>query len=485
MQEFSTKTGIRGFSFAYSAKNKVEKFMWSVIIIVSLGLTCWDVHDTVKNFTSFPTGTKVSVIDNSTISLGKPTFCIPFANPFDNLGEWQDANSTEIEEFFKLAYSVAQTANWSDKIAQLNQSTVRFASLSLTMLDNINRAIYYTLHGYPSYNYKWGYHTFVGVESFVNGTEQVVAAANWLRGAKISFLKLTKIVGKLVCKLVKFQMWATAARILPPFGCDQIETTWIGEQSTNPTASFICYRLPQNYFEFSLAVDVTLISYEMPLSFRAESDADYAGIDFSEQITILPRVPNIFRFATGTQVIGQVSISAKFKMISHSYKPCSSVTAGTCVTECRNSFIAKWCRCQTIPILYEKDSQLPECTPDLLDDSANSKCLQIRSDHSPDPNCTLGCYKQCEFYSIIYTYVPGPNSISANLTQVNILVDPFSYTLFEEMFSITTKQFLGFLGGNLSLYLGASFIVLFHAVVFWTSVLLEKMAETLSFYKCA
>ncbi len=46
------------------------------------------------------------------------------------------------------------------------------------------------------------------------------------------------------------------------------------------------------------------------------------------------------------------------------------------------------------------------------------------------------------------------------------MVTSFVYPTFQEVPALTTKQFLAQLGGNLSLWLGSSFLVLVHMLVF-------------------
>ncbi len=130
-----------------------------------------------------------------------------------------------------------------------------------------------------------------------------------------------------------------------------------------------------------------------------------------------------------------------------------------------------------IYIVFQQNLKIPECSIEHFAVNITSTCFSIRYEHNPDRMCSNQCLKQCEFGNFIYTYIPSGTDSTVNGTFWNIYVDPYSYTLFEEVFLISSKQFLGSLGGNLSLYLGASFVVLFHTITFWISALAQKLTE--------
>jgi len=92
---------------------------------------------------------------------------------------------------------------------------------------------------------------------------------------------------------------------------------------------------------------------------------------------------------------------------------------------------------------------------------------------NPATICAKNCLRDCEtrllsLYAIPYEVVNNTGTI------LSVAVDPFLYPYVEEFELIDLRQYLGSLGGNLSLWLGASFIVLLHLVVFILKILIQQ-----------
>lgn len=104
--------------------------------------------------------------------------------------------------------------------------------------------------------------------------------------------------------------------------------------------------------------------------------------------------------------------------------------------------------------------------------SASENCSQITKTYRPFPECSKVCTRNCEYKIYGYSVNNAPIN-EANKTTVILLADPFVYPFYEEYLLIEARQFLGTLGGNLSFWFGASFLVLLHVLVFLIRIPIE------------
>lgn len=161
---------------------------------------------------------------------------------------------------------------------------------------------------------------------------------------------------------------------------------------------------------------------------------------------------------------------------------CINLSQSVCFISCLQDYIATWCKLCSVPIIWllspstsYAHANLPDCNIDNLNSlkSINSnKCLRIQYEF-PGNTSKKKCPHQCEYYLISFSYIPMVRK-QFNKTSAALFVDPYRYPVTEEFFLISLKQFVGSLGGNLNLYLGASFVTLFHSFYFWMPKLFQS-----------
>lgn len=471
-KEFLSQTGIRGFHHAKNAKAG-EKQMWYCLIVIATGLTCWDVHDTLKYFLSNPRSTKVSIANNDSIIFEKPTFCVPFRNTFENVGEMSDQS---ISRLMNDTWPSVSSGIHSNEII-LDESTKSFLSLSLAVLSSNSRAQYMGALPFKlNYSYSWGFIKSVEADNLLmEGYNQVKSAAKWFERNRIRMNDLIKISGELICIFSKF----TLKRLSRIYRCDRKEFNWAGMQPLYSQSDFMCVRVPSEYFTFYTSSELTTFKVDVPPPFHLGPPVSIS-IDLSGQPLISIRSRNILWLPIGLFMAAQIQISAEYKNLNRDESPCTDkkFSLPLCIIYCMQDLIRDWCKCAPFPNLDNPiDTNLSECNVDSFKLSKtinSSKCHTLQLDF-PSALCYSRCNRPCKYYVISFTYVPMASSEATNSTRANFFVDKYDYPVSEEFYLLGFKQFLGSLGGNLSLYLGASFVALFHTVYFWLSRLVNKL----------
>lgn len=467
--EFARSTGIRGFSFAIVAKTFPEKLMWYSIIIICCLATCWDVYDTVTIFLQFPTGTKVTIVSNQSIQLGEPTICVPMITTPETLGDLQMANSSTVVDFLEDFYDIfAENSTLNETVEQ--KDFIQYVTLMVSVLTISSKFQYLVSEDFSLYRYNYGFS-----RHHIENEETVKAAAVWFRNHSITIERLKQTAGVLLCYLYKLRVYTYM--IADDYTCDHKRITWIGMQYAIQRTDHFCFTAPSDYFKFHSTAESTSISYERPAFFgkpqEVNFDYDYVAVDFTGQLVALPRVPSILYSTSETQATIQIQINGEYKQIRRANNLCSNDEhEGSCLLDCRNQFILKFCNCSPMYQLPTRKGMIfRECSVDHLAqlfDSNSTDCRNITfKDEDLYPDCAKSCNARCQYFTVSFFHIPMTHSDS-NLTYLILYVDPYKFAVFEEIPLISAKQFMGSLGGNLSLYLGASFMVLFHVFFYWT-----------------
>lgn len=467
--QFSSQTSIRSFTYAKNAKSLREKCMWYCIIVVTACLTCWDVHDTFKYFFSLPISTRTLVSENVTISFERPTVCVPFENDFRKVG---DMNEQSISQLLSDIWPKVYFQNHS---IETNKPLEKFLSLSLAVLSSNSRAQYFgAALNKLSYNYTWG---FLNFNAMMEGHNQAKAAANWFQSQNIKMKTLIQIVGVLLCQEYQISL----RRMSSPtsnFSCATSDFSWVGMQPMYPLFNFACLYVPSELFTFQSAADVTVFTAQIPQS----NNFSVMSLDLSGQIMMSYRCRAALWISSGASLSVQIQISSAYKHRNTANQRCVSrkETIPICMFACMQDYIAKMCNC--MPFGYfsaERLENLPDCTVEISKFSKSpnsSECLLVQKEFSLAKLCGDKCPRECEYTVLSFAYIPFISSSSTiNKTVANLFVDPYVYPIIEEFFLISPKQFLGSLGGNLSLYLGASFVAIYHALYFWTSSFVAEL----------
>lgn len=484
-REFALCTGIRGFHYAQAAKSSYVKVIWILIMALCVSLTIWDISSTVIYYSSNPTGTKTTIFANQTLDFDQPTLCIPFTNHFANSGV-DNLSAPQVTGLLK--------ANLDEILKLFETRTYRFLdetfktkllSLMIAVVSSITREQYELQSDRQSFDYGWG---FAKVISFDNGSSSVINEGSELISAAHDFFELQNInistlintAAYLACK--EFKVTLEKKLFEKEFSikeiCDISLITWLGMSHADdlPAENF-CMRMPKSSFYFTSTSDYIQLTFHHPQQFFhfAKQNSNYGTIDFMSHPVLLPNSYNLHWFPFGYLSDCRFNIAARYKINQAlSNQPCSNdVMKSMCFMKCRDEFVRNWCNCTTILLGWNNNS-FPDCTVNHFKD-APAMCKTIRTKRNPDKKCTEKCVIKCDYFLVNFVVDQLIPSQEPNKTELSLWVNTFRYPMFEEVSLVGPKQFFAALGGNLSLYLGASFVVLLHAVMFWCG----KLGETL------
>ncbi len=149
-----------------------------------------------------------------------------------------------------------------------------------------------------------------------------------------------------------------------------------------------------------------------------------------------------------------------FKLLMRDQNPCQmDGNKFDCITNCFIKAVWKECKCVPLAAVHYDtpvyDKQF--CVFNNNSDTCVSNMPFVIN------KCRNQCSQLCvnTFTSFTVMEIPTPT----NTTSVRLLTDSFIYPIFFETLQMQPRQFLAQLGGNLSFWIGASFLALLHIVV--------------------
>lgn len=523
--DFCTKTGIKAFSFAQAADNHLERVFWYLAILIGTGGTIYDIWVTLSTFTSGLTRTQVLLMTSDNLELEDPTLCIQYRVAEMNFGGI--ANSNKLTQDFLQSFNqsfmdvIAYEADkiMEDRINRYKNDTFDnlvdeylfdenfqiLMALMLSWLSSISHSQYYSTSDIQEIKDVWGYpvsknfgSNLVLANSASNATRQLALE---LSRQNFNHSRAIPILGELLCN------WMNVSLVTTRLGhstspedkvfCGRSDINWVGAMPLEPSdADFICFQLPESLFNFSLRTDVSSIRFQRDLLYGKNHDQQLSAfLDFSPDRVMLPRSQNLLVIPIDTRQAFSVQIVSVYKRMG---KCSSEHSYSGCTLDCRNQLIADACGCAPLQQYrgkikrvcgfydFSNDTELSSDKIPGYSDSVKCKLIRLSAKAGGDSllnSCFTQCKSYCDFTVISYRYNDisrdthyRNNPTNLNETYLSINVDVFSYSIIEELPFYGPKQLLSSLGGNLSLYVGASFLVLIHIFIYWIKQPLIKLS---------
>lgn len=451
-QLFCSSTGIKAFGFLSNAKSMWEKLLWSGAILIGIGFTIWDVHDTIRLYSSYPTVTKMHLRTDRPFNLSPVTLGYPF-NP-EKLNYWglNISRISQVERFLSEIPTALDVLNFLDPetLDQHDQNFFKFLYISSLFVSELTKS---ELHK---------------SDSTASSSELIQLIRMFFLSHNVSLEDLARAVGRAQCRLIKLSIFRLELgsleierdHISPEILC-QNGVQWTGSNPSMRDLSVLSIRIPEIAGSFERLTTYWSLKFEGNVYLK--SSIEYFSIHFTHDKIVTPDAENTLTLIYRKRLDVVAKPLGRYKSLSTKKFQCSSENSiSNCLLRCRSNYIQQRYRC--VPLFFVwlelNSTKLPLCS-DLRHEFSSldeSKCVC-------EENCKLPCIK------LIYSLIPyPPYAIDGNWTQVNIGIDCYSYPSFEEIEAISTKQFLGQLGGNLSLWIGSSFLVLLHVCVFMIQI---------------
>lgn len=510
-KDFCSSTGIRFFSYIFRSRSKSEAFFWISAFLLCVSVTTWDVIVTIKYFMESPTSTKVTVFINETFNLGQPTVCMyiglnsSLAEKKLNLAETDGIqqflnkfNRTDVQKFINDQFQKIKNPNFTEEKIASQEDFYKLVLLSATVLSNILRLELFIDKNFTTEQLAFGltnldiYETKSAHDLIDQSTELGIKLVyQFLIEQKFNFYELLKTVLSAICYLIRVKV--AFNQVSPEDGreaevsipvCHENDMIWFGiEPFFRGHFDLLCMRLPDESVHFRLAYEY------MRLSISKGSASLPMHEDFSEQNTIYFDLSgnqvsttldkNVLTLMEGSEHHITVQLSGHFKPLPSRKVSCSKQSKLDCLLKCRAEYIYRYCGCLPLfSVFIFSIRKVPLCrnsSNDSRDDfiipgyNATLECRSIPMNSHPDGNCKNRCHSACD--SKIYSYIKTREVKLdyPNQTMLVIKADPFTYPVYEDVYLQETKQLLGQLGGILSLWLGANFVVMLHTCFFVVS----------------
>lgn len=178
---------------------------------------------------------------------------------------------------------------------------------------------------------------------------------------------------------------------------------------------------------------------------------------------------NVFFPVVGSQFYLSIRQLGHYISKSTSESPCFPTL--TSYSEC---FLKDWAQmmirayqCSPMLSAFIEVSKLPLCLYRNLTDDRNMSLLT----HVPSVRCLQPCERH------LFSLDKDLKSNYPNYIELDVNLASLVYPQFQENFAMDFQMLLGRLGGNLSRWLGANFLVLFHSVIFFIQVPFTSKVE--------
>lgn len=481
LNTFASTTAIRGFAFIKQSKTSVEKIIWWLVVLVCIYQTISDLINTVNSFKKEPTSSRFRVMKNESITLLKPKLCFSLDTPKFNT----QINMTDMSQVLQLLskFKPREITN----LTNVEENFFQFTLLSAMMIGNLIRAEQQTSSFDNPNRFRWG---LIDLESgiFSNSTSLSLATVKdyWV-SSSMGLKNLTFHLCAQLCKFIRLKLLQIEVNfveglfnnaILDP--CEQNNCYYFGSVHLLQR-EFFCIRIPSdNFFTFHNQFDRVVVTYDMKPLYPAgmkwiETPRTTASFFLGFEGQFGTRNLNVFKVLLNTQMGMVISISSHFHAVNIRRNPCSYKPYFECSVQCRSEYIAQVCGCDPVSDLSYQPRVGVECGSLLsynrltvISHLSSAKCANL-SVLYPHPNCSDSCHEECETFiieaSILERISDDVKLYVGNQSAVEISMQNYVYPRMEEYLSMTAAQLVVSLGGNLSLYLGASFIGLFHMVM--------------------
>lgn len=249
----------------------------------------------------------------------------------------------------------------------------------------------------------------------------------------------------------------------------------------------------ERWFNFSQSTDATTIQVAAQNLYEGQimpSGVAYKMFLLFTQLRVKSSMSlNPLQVVLGRNQTIAVNIEGYSKSLSTRRNPCSAEEPQfDCMARCTANYIMRICRC--FPLTWfsavDNSDKLPFCGeattsksrytsrgwPPEIPHLSDKRCDPIFVSFNPDQDCDGRCQVKCEYRILGYDRLESLINAD-NSTYVQLQVNRFVYPYFEEFLIMNQMTFLSNLGGNFSLWLGASFVAVLHVIVFLIRMVVE------------
>lgn len=469
---FCTTTGLRGFAYLHDSTKIWERILWLITISAGIFMTVWDVTELVLTFSSNPTITQLQMRSGRPFKLDNFTICIEFsAEKLHNFG-LNVSNDDEISNFVRSIVHPNISVYYKQQFDLITESLKKFpistGSLQFYFIDivdvNFPKLIYVT--------------TMLLIQTIrsefypaMQVSESLKVLANFYQQHNIMLPDLMQTVGgSLMCAMgltigIKdlTNDYTTVRYCLPE------KITWFGPNPFyEPNKNQLCFGLAQpetlSFYSRTNRLRMKLLYSNI---FEERETLDSISLHFGPDPLKFPEIENLYFIDLGMSNTAFIKVEGMYRLMPNGN------------SKCQNEFSMVTCKLERVTACIERRNLCsPRFSYFLNHQQYNKSCDSISyatneiinefhtwtSEYEFKTKCIQDCNPPC--VRKLYGLAQKVWEPKTNVTRFELATESFIFPFFEEKSAITFRQFLAQLGGNLSLWMGAGFLILLHLITF-------------------
>jgi hypothetical protein len=513
-EKFSTTTVIRVFNFIRTASSLIERVFWIIVLLLFTSVTVWDIYQTINRYMAEPTGSVLTfpVVSSHnfqsaiwSITVSRERLIALYGN--ESLVDEIITNFSTTPDMVRYFREKLEKIHAIDRVDSVNHSR---KSADNVEIDASLQAYYNKKHARSFGDRDVA---LVGLTSAMllsildteilgdpRQSDQLFESKALKKLYKFyttkntDFRDLLFVIGESICVIEQVQIFSTRRDIetdhydLTIADVCQNSVLRFLAPSIGPGAEVVTYRFSDGTspFVFYTTFDSVTMTVQPNALYRGNAighlTIDLAGwMAGREQPLLLLELNRRHEVLFGLETR---STSASLRR-----KRCQSVAENRgirvdCIYWCRAEFLARECHCTPLfSAMATKFAEAPKGEKNCAENAeafdqiiylTNEKCRigLTASMAAINETCSYRCYDNCRV-DLFSTAVTTNESIRFALnvsTVVQLSSLKFIFLNVVEYKTMDERQLITSLGGNLSLYLGASFLALIHILVFFVKL---------------
>lgn len=433
---FGAQSGIKGLNFLASAKSRLEKFVWIFALIVTSALTIKDVTQSIMIYQSGSTITNLKMHTVSPVKIEGLKVCLQFS--MDNLKFLKPENHLNISWFH---------SEITDDLTQLKMNDIDISILPIALVLVITQyeLIASNDEGFAAAEiaYKLLHKFFPNISHAFNDIVKHLCSIIWLNLNQTIEEEKTFEANTIVKRNVSLM-------------------SWLGSALKSNSFQY-CFTVDPEILDFYDRTSRVLIKLNH-LSMFNQLQPVYVALLFGSSLFLSPDAENVFLFPVGRKYRIYVRQIGQFSILSKRKSVCSSdeISYAESFLRNQNEWFKKTFQCSLLVSTF-----LGNYSPgpsSLCNYTALKNFWGLPAFRASSGESSRSSLHPCEKRLFIIEKEILPTE--SDLTELHIAMASFIHPHFEERLAMDFEVLMARLGGNLSLWLGASFLVLLHTAMF-------------------
>lgn len=446
-------SGLRGFVYLKNATSAYQRFIWVAVCLATTCLTYHDVYVTTMTFLEKPTWTKM--IMHSVIPLEIPDLKICILLNNEEFGSFlrDDFNEKFLNDTKNNVVNFSHLyENFTDDFLSVYAKSRNF-SYSPFLLFSMNLLIDLTKFEMPGNE----------LDSHIRYDSAMRAFQTLFPPNLLDSSEVIRHVGAAVWQEMNFSIATSrdAFNFSPVQFSLMKHVSWLG-QTEIPNYLQTCVAIPSNIMLFHDRLSYVKVQLDGKRLY-GNGDSSFVFIYFGPDRFPFVFSENVFHVEKLKILFATIRKTEIYSSRPSALQDCSDDNSELeCRLKCQAAYTYRRCACRpSFSAFLSQLNALKFCN--FTEISKRNAACSYNVFMESVKHCGTQCLTICrrKLYTVDREYRG-----ETDLVDLRFSCDSFIYPEFREVEAISFKQLLSQLGGNLSLWMGASFIALLHGCMF-------------------